>query len=241
MTAPIFQPLYRQVKQALLQSLQSMTWKPGQPIPSEMELAAQFGVSHGTVRKAVDELATENVLVRRQGKGTFVATHADQRVSHRFLRLVSDFDGEQETSRQILLCERKKPSVEIAQALQLASGVKAIHIARTLAFAEKTVILEHIWLSPEPFSGLSLKRLRDNHQVPLYALFEREFGVNMVRAQERLKAVLAETVQAEALDLLLGSPLLQVERTAYTYHDQPMELRLAWYDTNKHHYFNALQ
>lgn len=241
MSAPIFQPLYRQVKQALLQSLQGMAWKPGQPIPSEMELAAQFGVSHGTVRKAIDELATENVLVRRQGKGTFVATHEDQRLSRRFLRLVSDLEDKQEISRQILLCKWKKPDTATAQALQLESEVKTIHIVRTLTFAGKVVILEHIWLSPEPFSNLSLKSLRDNHQVPLYALFEREFGVNMVRAQERLKAVLADAAQAETLDLPLGSPLLQIERTAYTYHDRPMELRLAWYDTSQHHYFNSLQ
>ncbi|HXM81598.1 MAG TPA: GntR family transcriptional regulator, partial [Burkholderiales bacterium] len=74
-SVPSFSPLYRQIKDLLLESLRSGEWRPGEAIPSEIELAARFRVSQGTVRKAVDELAAENLLVRRQGKGTFVATH----------------------------------------------------------------------------------------------------------------------------------------------------------------------
>ena len=88
--APAFSPLYQQIKGLLLQSLQSGEWKPGESIPSEMDLAARFRVSQGTVRKAIDELASENLLVRRQGKGTFVATHAEQQVQYRFLKLMPD-------------------------------------------------------------------------------------------------------------------------------------------------------
>src|SRR6185369_4906408 len=75
---PAFSPLYQQIKGLILQSLQAGGWKPGEAIPSEMELAARFRVSQGTVRKAIDELAAENLVVRRQGKGTFVSTHAEQ-------------------------------------------------------------------------------------------------------------------------------------------------------------------
>jgi len=71
---PAFSPLYQQIKALILQSLQQGEWKPGEAIPSEMDLAARFRVSQGTVRKAIDELAAENLVVRRQGKGTFVAT-----------------------------------------------------------------------------------------------------------------------------------------------------------------------
>jgi len=81
---PAFSPLYQQIKGLILQSLQAGEWKPGEAIPSEMELAARFRVSQGTVRKAIDELAAEHLVVRRQGKGTFVATHAEQQVQYRF-------------------------------------------------------------------------------------------------------------------------------------------------------------
>ena len=71
------QPLYLQIKALILRSLQAGEWRPGEAIPSEIELAARFGVCQGTVRKAIDELAADNLVVRRQGKGTFVATHAE--------------------------------------------------------------------------------------------------------------------------------------------------------------------
>jgi len=84
---PAFSPLYQQIKDLILQSLQTGEWKPGEAIPSEMDLAARYRVSQGTVRKAIDELSADNLLLRRQGKGTFVATHAEQQVQYRFLKL----------------------------------------------------------------------------------------------------------------------------------------------------------
>src|SRR5204862_8254338 len=78
--APAFSPLYQQIKALMTQRLQAGEWRPGEAIPSELELAARFKVSQGTVRKAIDELAAENLLVRRQGKGTFVATHAEETI-----------------------------------------------------------------------------------------------------------------------------------------------------------------
>ena len=92
-SAPSFSPLYQQIKSLLVTGLEAGQWQPGQPIPSETELAARFGVSQGTVRKAIDEMAAENLLVRRQGKGTFVATHAEAQTQYRFLRLTPDAGG----------------------------------------------------------------------------------------------------------------------------------------------------
>src|SRR5206468_5094674 len=88
--SPTFSPLYQQIKALITQSLQSGEWKPGELIPSEVELAARYKVSQGTVRKAIDEMSAENLVVRRQGKGTFVATHHEARAQFRFLRLVPD-------------------------------------------------------------------------------------------------------------------------------------------------------
>src|SRR4029077_13524263 len=105
---PSFRPLYEQIKILLTQSLVAGEWKPGESIPSEMELAARFRVSQGTVRKAIDELAAENLVVRRQGKGTFVATHAEQHVRYRFLKLMPDSgdrDSEGPAHRDILECK----------------------------------------------------------------------------------------------------------------------------------------
>src|SRR4051794_2536334 len=120
---PAFSPLYQQIKGLILQSLQAGEWKPGEAIPSEMDLAARFRVSQGTVRKAIDELAAENLVVRRQGKGTFVATHAESHVQYRFLKLVPD-SGEKEgpARREVLDCRRARASAEIARSLALRTG-----------------------------------------------------------------------------------------------------------------------
>lgn len=234
-----FSPLYQQIKGLILQGLDRGEWKPGESIPSELDLAARFQVSQGTVRKAIDELAADNLLIRRQGKGTFVATHNEARVRFRFLRLSPD-DGQQAVSTsQILDCRRTKATAEIAASLDLRAGDAVVNMRRVLSFDDVPTILDDIWLPGSPFKGLTLEFLQ-RYRGPVYALFETEFGVSMVRAEEKIRAVAASSAQAEHLRIEAGSPLLQVERIAYTYGDRPMELRRGHYVTDRHHYRNSL-
>jgi GntR family transcriptional regulator len=210
---PSFSPLYQQIKTLILQSLQAGEWKPGEPIPSEMDLAVRFRVSQGTVRKAIDELAAENLVVRRQGKGTFVATHAEQHVRYRFLKLVPD-----STER---------------------GGDAAVQVRRLLLDGARPVVLDDIWLPGALFKGLTAERLSD-YRGPMYGLFETEFGVRMIRAQEKLRAVAADALAASWLGVAEGAPLLSVERISCTYDDRPVELRRGLYETSAHFYRNEL-
>ncbi|APW44728.1 GntR family transcriptional regulator [Rhodoferax saidenbachensis] len=239
---PAFSPLYQQIKVLMLQSLQSGEWKPSTAIPSEMDLAARFKVSQGTVRKAIDELAAENLLVRRQGKGTFVATHAEHHVQYRFLKLFPDNgdpNSEGPAQRQIIDCKRLRASTDVARALALRQGDAVLQVRRVLSFAKVPTILEDLWLPGTPFKGLTAERLRD-YDGPMYALFETEFGVRMVRAEEKIRAVLPDTEQCALLQVNSQTPLLSVERTAYTYNDTPMEMRRGLYLTDTHYYRNTL-
>lgn len=239
---PAFSPLYQQIKGLILQSLQAGEWKPGEAIPSEMELAARFRVSQGTVRKAIDELAADNLVVRRQGKGTFVATHAEQHVQYRFLRLLPDTgDASEEgpAQRSIIDCKRVRASADVARALQLRTGDAVLQARRVLAFAGTPTILEDIWLPGQAFKGLTAQQMA-SYPGPTYAMFEIDFGVRMVRAEEKLRAVLPDAAQARLLGVDCATPLLSVERIAYTYNDVPMELRRGLYRTDTHHYRNAL-
>ncbi len=239
---PSFSPLYQQIKGLILQSLHAGEWKPGDPIPSEMDLAARYHVSQGTVRKAIDELAAENLVVRRQGKGTFVATHAEQHVQYRFLKLVPDEgapDSEGPAQRRIVDCKRLRASAEVARALALRSGDPVLQVRRVLAYRQVPTILEDLWLPGAPFKGLTAERLAQWHG-PMYGLFETEFGVRMVRAEEKLRAVQPDAEQAALLQVSVDTPLLSVERVAHTYHDTPMELRRGLYRTDTHHYRNDL-
>lgn len=239
---PAFSPLYQQIKSLILQGLQAGEWKPGDAIPSEMELAGRFRVSQGTVRKAIDELAAEHLLVRRQGKGTFVATHAEQHTQFRFLRLEPD-SGDRASvgsaQRHIVQCRRLRAPVDIAHALGLRSGESVLQVRRVLSFQQQPTILEDIWLPGGPFKGLTASALTQD-QGPMYALFESQFGVRMVRADEKIKAVAADSAAAAQLQVPDGAPLLSVERLAYTYNDVPMELRRGLYRTDHHHYHNQL-
>ena len=235
-------PLYQQVRQSLLASLQSGEWKPLAIIPSEAMLARRYNVSVGTVRKAIDELVTENLLVRRQGKGTFVASLGEQQVRHRFLRLQSDQPEVSETrqpQRNIVECRRLRASVELARALHLNSGDTVLLIRRVLSFAGIPTVLEEIWLPALRFRGLTAERLRD-YPDPTYVLFEKEYGVRMVRAEEKLRAVLPDAAQAELLQCATDTPLLQIERISYTFSDQPVEIRRSLNRTDRHHYRNTL-
>jgi len=239
---PAFSPLYQQIKALILQSLQGGEWKPGESIPSEMDLATRFRVSQGTVRKAIDELAAENLVHRKQGKGTFVATHAEQHVRYRFLKLMPD-SGAQETEgparRTVLECRRVRAPADVARALLLRSGDPVMQVRRILAFGGVPTILEDIWLPGQAFKGMSAEQM-GSYQGPTYALFETEFGVRMVRAEEKIRAVAADDLQAALLEREPGSPLLSVERVSFTYNDVPMELRRGLYRTDTHHYRNEL-
>ena len=239
---PAFSPLYQQIKGLILQSLQSGEWKPGEAIPSEMDLAARYRVSQGTVRKAIDELATGHLVVRRQGKGTFVATHAAQHVQFRFLKLVADSGtpgSEGPAQREIIDCRRLRASADIARLLGLRSGDSVLQARRVLSFAATPTILEDIWLPAAPFKGLTAERLAAYHG-PMYALFETEFNVRMLRAEEKIRAEPAINGRELLLKVPYGTALLSVERIAYTYQDLPMELRRAYYRTDTHHYHNTL-
>ncbi|MBK9605389.1 MAG: GntR family transcriptional regulator [Betaproteobacteria bacterium] len=237
---PSFQPLYLQIKDLLTQSLDAGEWKPGESIPSEIVLAARYKVSQGTVRNAIAVLAAENIVVRRQGKGTFVATHTEEQSSlFRFLR-IRRADGVDEYPHSRLLdLRRGKATAEVARMLLLRPGEAVIVLRRVLEYSGEPVVLDEITLPAALFRGLTRARY-DAYRGSTYSFFETQFGVRMVRADERIKAIAADATSGEILDVPAGTPLLAVERVAYTYGDRPVEWRRGLCTTRKHYYLNQL-
>jgi GntR family transcriptional regulator len=236
---PAYSPLYQQIKVLLLRSLQVGEWPPGGLIPSEQELAARFKVSPGTVRKAIDEMAAENLLVRRQGRGTFVATHAEETTRYRFLRLAPDAGGPPVLQRRLIDCRTMRATPEVRAALELAADEPVIEVRRLLLDGERPVVLDDLWLPAAQFKGLSAERMQQ-WPGPLYRLFEAEFSVRMIRAEEKIRAVAASAEDAALMSVAPGAPLLLVERRSFTYGDRPVELRRGLYETAAHHYRNEL-
>ena len=113
-------------------------------------------------------------------------------------------------------------------------------IKRLLTFSGRPLIYDHIIVPASPFKGLNSTRVEEN-QGSLYSMYETEYGIRMIRAEERLTAVAANSTVSEALNLKLGAPLLSIERVSYTYGDKPMEWRLGLCLTDDHHYMSELE
>ena len=236
---PAFSPLYQQIKGLLTRSLSLSEWKAGEALPSEPELAQRFKVSQGTVRKALDALTADGVLVRRQGKGTFVATHAEAQVQYRFLRVMPDIGPREAMQRRFLELRRLRASGDVARALDLKAGDSVLQLRRLLLAGAAPVVLDDIRLPARLFKGLTAERLMA-YRGPMYGMFEAEFGVQMIRAEEKLRAVAAAGAEASLLGVAPGAPLLLVERRSFTYADRPVELRRGLYRTEAYYYRNEL-
>jgi GntR family transcriptional regulator len=237
--APAFQPLYRQIKALITESLVSGEWRPGEPIPSEIELAQRYSVSQGTVRKAVNELAFENVVVRRQGRGTFVASHAHVRTQLSFLRITPDAGEVEKLEAHLVDLRRVRADAAGARQLELPTGAPLWKLRRVLRVNGEPVVYEEARVPAELLKGMS-QDVVDRHGCMLYSMYESEFGLKIVSARERLRAVGADAEIALRLGLAQGAPVLLMERVAYTYDRKPVELRRGFCNTTSHHYANEI-
>lgn len=233
-----FRPLYRQVGDALRARIARGEWQPGAALPAEPELAAAMGVSHGTVRKALDALEGENLVIRRQGRGTFVARHDDARVLFQFYRITPDAGEQRFPDSRVLDVRRAGADGMAAEKLGLEPGdaVLIVERVRFIAAGETPRIAERITLPRDRFPGLGDEALPNN----LYALYAERYGVAIARAAERLKAVAAGPREAGLLGVAPGSPLLQVDRTAYALDGHPAEWRVSLCATAELHYQSDL-
>jgi GntR family transcriptional regulator len=233
-------PLYAQVRETLIARIKDGTWKPGQLIPNEFEVAAEFGVSQGTARKAIDALSKDGLLVRRQGIGTFVVEHTPADVLFRFFQ-VQDKAGKQIKPEGLPARSRLEPaSKEARQALGLPrkGAANVIVIERIRFHQKKPFVIERIVVPEALFPALAN---RDDVPNTLYDLFQKQYGLMVTRADERVTPVLAATTDATALNCAIGTPLLRVERIAYGIDDRKLEWRTSHYNLGDGHYFARLK
>jgi GntR family transcriptional regulator len=232
-----FRPLYRQVKDVLVKRIAEGAWAEGGALPSEPDLAADLGVSHGTVRKALDELAAENLVVRRQGKGTYVARHDEERILFQFFKLIPDTGERRFPDSGILSVDVRDADIDASRILNLRKGARVVVIERVRMLANKICISERIVLPKALFPAIEKRELPNN----LYELYRAEFGVTIARATERLKAVAATRREARHLDVAVGTPLLAVDRTALGIDGTPVEWRVSLCRSDTVHYLSDLR
>ncbi|WP_176060796.1 GntR family transcriptional regulator [Paraburkholderia sp. BCC1876] len=229
---------YKEVKSAILAALSAGEWKGGECIPSEKRLAERFGVSIGTLRKAIDELCAENILIRHQGLGTFVSMHQRDRHFFRFFRIVRR-DGDKAYPVVTLIDFRKaRASREVAATLGIETGARVFQFTNGLALHGATVLIEHITVPEARFAGLTEAKLR-NRPNTLYNFYQDVFAINVVETDERVTVALADDLESRELSLDAGAPLLEIRRVAYSYNRCAVELRVSRLNTENYQYIGA--
>jgi GntR family transcriptional regulator len=229
-------PLYREVKHKLMESLRGGEWKAGQMIPAEKRLCERYGVSVGTLRKAVDELTAENILIRHQGRGTFVASHSQDRYMFGFFHICPKNGAKEYPQVEFIRLTREKADADSARRLGVGKGSKLVRIVNRLSLAGRPVIIDQILLPERFFPGLTETQVRER-RTTLYQLYQDIYGVAVLRTEERLDAEAASEDVAELLGIDEGTPLLHIVRRAMTFRDEVVELRHSWVLTTDHDYF----
>jgi GntR family transcriptional regulator len=227
-----FKPLYQQVRDRLTQRIADGTWRGGDMVPSEFQIAAELGVSQGTIRKALDEMTAANLLVRRQGKGTYIATHDEARILFQFFKLKPD-TGEQvfPESDVLEVGTGEASALEVAK-LAIPAKTRVIRIRRARSLAGRRSIIEKIVLPLPLFEGLQEGPIPNN----LYQVYADRFGVTVAGGSETLKAVVASAEDAAILNLQAGAPVLLIDRVAIAIDGRVVEWRLSHCITEAMHY-----
>jgi GntR family transcriptional regulator len=237
--SPRSNPLYKEVKNRLMRGLVAGEWKPGQAIPSEWQLAGRYGVSVGTLRRAIDELVAERIVQRRQGSGTYVTTHTEDHQLYNFFHIVGKEGGREPPVHELLAFRAARADREAALRLGIGRGERVYRIDNVLRLAGRPAIFDEITLPAASFPELT-RALFAARAGTIYGLYQARYGINVVRISERLSAARASARQAAGLNIREGEPALIIKRVAYTYHDTPVEYRVSCVNTGQHEYLSDL-
>jgi GntR family transcriptional regulator len=226
-------PLYAQVEEVIRRRLIDNYWKPGDVLPSEFDLARELSVSQGTMRKALNDMVSENLLERRQGRGTFVSEYTERRALFLYFNLIGR-DGERAIPvSRILACEQRSATEDERDRLQLAPGAEVIALHRVRSLDDKPSMVERLTLPQKLFPGLSGDtKLPEN----LYRFYQGEYGVTVAKAGESVRAVAADPLEAQLLGVMPYAPLLEIDRVAVTIDGRPIEWRVSRCNTANYSY-----
>ena len=225
-TAPVksTQRLYAAVRARVVDRLQSGHWSPGDRIPTETQLATEFGVGIGTIRRAVGELVAEGVLVRRARLGTTVARHTDEHSFDLYFSFVDAAGKPVKLTSQLLSFKKERAGPEVGAALRIERGARVARIENLRLLHGVPLMLDRLWLPLDRFTELSAEVFAAR-TGSVYGFYQEHYGISVVRIVEDLGACVADAGLARSLDLAVDDPLLRIQRTAFSYNDAPVEYR----------------
>lgn len=230
---------YKKIKYEIVHAIHDKRWADGKAIPSETALSRRYGVSIGTVRKAIDELVSEGILVREQGRGTFVRSKTSNYMLDVFYRL-EGHDGSRELpitkSFEII---QTIPTPQVASRLKLRGGESVFVIKKMLTKNDQPAIYDEISIPTKMFAHFSDQMLQ-KYQGTLYEIFQKEYGYTVVRIEETVEAELADPLMQKRLGLTEPEPLLRINRLAFLDEETPLETRTRHVRSILLRYFNTL-
>lgn len=214
-------PLYLQVRDALANRIATGEWKPSVAIPNEGDLAREFGVSAGTMRKALDLLETERLLTRRQGRGTFVNDQGSDELAVRYSNVRSPDGGR--ISGDITVTEVTEAQASQAECvrLRLRPHERVWRAQRVRLSNGAPFMVEEVSLPASLFPGLSAQDFASR-----IVLLAQRYGVLLGKAEERLSIGAASPQVAETLKIAPESPLMVLDRLVYALDGRPVEWRV---------------
>ena len=232
-TGLAFQPLYKQVEEHVTRLIVAQRWKPGDMLPNEFQLAEEFGVSQGTVRKALNTLTQNNILTRRQGVGTFVSEHSGKQSLSRFFPMQPDTGAKPQATVKLLNVQLQSACPEVAEQLQLQKREMVFNVRRVVYLEDICCGLENIYLPEKYFSELqSCQNIPDN----LYSFYQQQFKLTVVSASDKIKATLSSKEDVKLFDIEAGQPQLLVSRLSKALDGRLIEYQLNRYRSDCYHY-----
>lgn len=235
----IDQPLYNSVRAHILTKLRAGEWQPGSKIPTEPELAKLFAVSVGTVRKAVEDLVSEKVLIRRARIGTTVATHEQHNQFSTFFNFLAPDGGELLIEPKLLSFKKVLANTELAKILEVRESDPLILIDNLRIINGRPTMYDQIWLPQKKFLKLTQKSF-ENRTGSIYSLYQAQFMMTIVRIHEQVEAIKAPAFVMQELKLKKTDPVLKICRYAYTYGDEIVEYRNRYVNTSLSLYQNEI-
>ncbi|MEM9650324.1 MAG: GntR family transcriptional regulator [Bacteroidota bacterium] len=234
------QSMWLKVKNRIQDFLNDGIWQVGEALPNEAELAKYFGISMGTLRRAIGELVQEGVLVRKQGRGTFVAEHSKEHFMYHFFRLALRGKEKKYPLVNNYYFQSRKANQQESDALDISLNSPVFAIQNLLFIEETPVTVDNIIISKELFPGMN-KEIFLGRDSTIYNLYQNRFGIFIANANDRLSAVRCDNREIAAhLELELGTPVLKIVRVSYTYQSKPVELRTSWVNSNAAEYYSNI-
>ena len=218
---------YEAIAKELRDDIVNGVYSPGQQLALEKEMCEQYGVSRITIKRAVDELVKQGLVVKRRGSGTFVKSIEDQDVkelgmANQFNGFAATFQG-RDVGTQVLKFDIVHPEKEVAAKLQITEDDFIYDIIRVRSLDGEPIVVEYTQMPIQLIPGLKRHVLENS----IYSFIEGDLKLKIQSAHRTVRAVMPTDEEKQELAIEGVLPLLEVEQVAFLDDGRPFEFSIA--------------